>query len=208
MSSQNEELLARALQAEAELDRYKHREAWLRGKSHVHAERILRQWVQRSLLRCFNKWVATVKEYNTIRVKSQKIMVKLKNCDPVMRIHRLICSTSIVQVRWTGINVYTSFVRWKETSTHASRLARCAFKIISRWRLLSMRRPFQTWSGNVKDAAALKSASRAVVSRWRKNALASSFRKWQGESETNRTLQFQLKALCQRWKHHELLPPW
>lgn len=196
------------MQAEAELDRYKHREAWLQGKSQVHAERILRRLIQRSLLRCFNKWVAIVKESNTFRVKSQKIMVKVKNCDRVVHIHRLICSTSIVQVHWTGTNVYISFVRWKETSTHASRLVRCAFKIMSRWRLLLMRRAFQTWSGNVKDAADLKSAAKAVVSRWMKNALASSFRKWKGESETNRTLQFQLKALCQRWKHHELLPPW
>ena len=177
----HQDLLARLLQAEDELQQHRDRVAFLHGKSQDAAQRVLLKLLNRPMMTCFNKWAAVVCHARGYKAKGLKVLA-----------------------RWAGMNMYVAFSWWKETSVQETRLARCALKIISRWRGRAMSNSFILWHIRASDAARARRRTKTVVRRWMKCSMFAAMHTWMAEL----TVKKKLRRVIKHWHNRCLLSAW
>ncbi len=177
----HQDLLARLLKAQEELQQHRDRVAALSSKNQQAAESILLKWSKLPMTKCFHKWCARVQHGTSNKAKLTKVMA-----------------------RWTGMTLDVTFALWRDTTVYEAKLAKTARKIFARWYLKTTFNLFTLWHTHSCELAAIRRRSTAVVKRWMNGVLVASLHKWKGEIIKMKAF----RNIITMWNKRALVPAW
>ena len=177
----HQDLLARLLKAEEELQQHRDRVAFLSGKSQRAAQSVLSKWLKLPMTKCFHKWCAWVHRGLNNKVKFTKVVS-----------------------RWAGMTKDVTFALWRDATVYETKLAKAARKIMTRWFCKTTYNSFTLWHTHSCELAAMRKKSKSVLRRWMNSTLLGALHKWMDEVKRIKAF----RRILVMWNKRGLLPAW